>query len=122
PSHVRRFHAARASAVARALSTARSAAASRWLTPSSCPPNASAMEVIAHRGASGTCPENTIPAFRRAAQVGAHMVELDVQPARDGQPVVIHDWTLDRTTSGRGSVRRRTLAEIATLDAGSWFD
>ena len=80
------------------------------------------MEVIAHRGASGTCPENTIPAFRRAAEIGAHMVELDVQLTRDGQPVVIHDWTLDRTTSGRGSVRRRTLAEIATLDAGSWFD
>jgi len=79
------------------------------------------MEVIAHRGASGTCPENTIPAFRRAAEVGAHMVELDVQLTRDRQPVVIHDWTLDRTTSGRGSVRRRTLAEIATLDAGSWF-
>jgi glycerophosphoryl diester phosphodiesterase len=79
------------------------------------------MEVIAHRGASGTCPENTIPAFRRAAEVGAHMVELDVQLTRDGRPVVIHDWTLDRTTSGRGSVRRRTLAEIATLDAGSWF-
>ena len=79
------------------------------------------MEVIAHRGASGTCPENTIPAFRRAAEVGAHMVELDVQLTRDRQPVVIHDWTLDRTTSGRGSVRRRTLAQIATLDAGSWF-
>lgn len=80
------------------------------------------MEVIAHRGASGTCPENTIPAFRRAAEIGAHMVELDVQLTRDGQPVVIHDWTLNRTTSGRGSVRRRSLAEITTLDAGSWFD
>src|SRR5215472_18837798 len=79
------------------------------------------MEVIAHRGASGTCPENTIPAFRRAAEVGAHMVELDVQLTRDGQPVVIHDWTLNRTTSGRGAVRRRTLEEISKLDAGAWF-
>jgi len=80
-----------------------------------------ATEVIAHRGASGTAPENTLPAFRRAVEVGAHMIELDVQLTRDGQPVVIHDWTLDRTTSGRGAVRRRTLAEIAALDAGAWF-
>ena len=79
------------------------------------------MEVIAHRGASGTCPENTLPAFRRAAELGADMVELDVQLTQDGKPVVIHDWTLDRTTTGTGAVRRRTLAEIATLDAGRWF-
>jgi glycerophosphoryl diester phosphodiesterase len=77
--------------------------------------------VIAHRGASGSCPENTMPAFRRAVEVGAHMIELDVQLTRDGHPVVIHDLTLRRTTSGRGPVRRRTLAEIAALDAGSWF-
>jgi glycerophosphoryl diester phosphodiesterase len=80
-----------------------------------------AVQVIAHRGASGTCPENTLPAFRRAVEVGAHMVELDVQLTADGHPVVIHDTTLRRTTSGRGAVRRRTLAEIAALDAGSWF-
>ncbi len=80
-----------------------------------------ATEVIAHRGASGTCPENTLPAFQRAVELGAPMVELDVQLTRDGIPVVIHDWTLDRTTSGRGSVRRHTLAEIARLDAGRWF-
>jgi glycerophosphoryl diester phosphodiesterase len=80
-----------------------------------------ALEVIAHRGASGTCPENTLPAFRRAVEVGASMVELDVQLTRDGHPIVIHDWTLERTTSGRGPVRRHTRAEIATLDAGRWF-
>lgn len=79
------------------------------------------MQIIAHRGASGTCPENTLPAFRRAVELGAHMIELDVQLTRDGHPVVIHDQTLDRTTSGRGAVRRRTLAEIAVLDAGRWF-
>ncbi len=79
------------------------------------------MEVIAHRGASGSCPENTLPAFRRAVELGAHMIELDVQLTRDRHPVVIHDATLARTTSGRGAVRRRTLAEIAALDAGSWF-
>jgi glycerophosphoryl diester phosphodiesterase len=80
-----------------------------------------ATEVIAHRGASGTAPENTLPAFRRAEELGADMIELDVQLTRDGHPVVIHDRTLDRTTSGRGAVRRRTLEEIAALDAGAWF-
>src|SRR4029450_436821 len=79
-----------------------------------------ATEVIAHRGASGTCPENTLPAFRRAVELGVPMVELDVQLTRDGHPVVIHDSTLERTTSGYGAVRRRTLAEIAALDAGRW--
>lgn len=78
-------------------------------------------EIIAHRGASGSCPENTMPAFARAVALGAHMIELDVQLTRDGHPVVIHDWTLHRTTTGRGFVRRRTLAEIARLDAGRWF-
>jgi glycerophosphoryl diester phosphodiesterase len=80
-----------------------------------------ATEVIAHRGASGTHPENTLPAFRRAVELGAPMIELDVQLTRDGHPVVIHDWTLDRTTSGRGSVRSWTLREIEALDAGRWF-
>jgi glycerophosphoryl diester phosphodiesterase len=77
--------------------------------------------VIAHRGASGTCPENTLVAFRRAAELGAHMVELDVQLTRDGEVVVMHDWTLDRTTDGCGPVRERTAGEIGCLDAGAWF-
>jgi len=79
------------------------------------------LRVIAHRGASGTCPENTIAAFRRAAELGAHMVELDVQLTRDGEVVVMHDWTLDRTTDGSGSVRDMIRADIARLDAGAWF-
>ena len=77
--------------------------------------------VIAHRGASGTRPENTLCAFRRAAELGAPMVELDVQLTRDGEVVVIHDLTLERTTDGSGPVRHRSLAEIRRLDAGSWF-
>lgn len=77
--------------------------------------------VIAHRGASGTCPENTLAAFARAETMGAHMVELDVQLTRDGEVVVIHDWTLDRTTDGRGAVREQTLAALRRLDAGAWF-
>ena len=78
--------------------------------------------VIAHRGASGTRPENTLAAFRQAEALGAPMVELDVQLTRDREVVVIHDWTLTRTTNGRGRVASRTLAEIQRLDAGSWFD
>lgn len=78
--------------------------------------------VIAHRGASGTRPENTLAAFRRAAELGAPMVELDVQLTRDREVVVIHDLTLDRTTDGSGPVHERTLAEIERLDAGAWFD
>src|SRR5438105_4527494 len=76
---------------------------------------------IAHRGASGHCPENTRASFLRAIELGADMVELDCQRTRDGAVVVIHDETLDRTTTGKGRVRDRTLKEIKALDAGSWF-
>ncbi|MBV9354252.1 MAG: glycerophosphodiester phosphodiesterase [Chloroflexi bacterium] len=77
--------------------------------------------VIAHRGASGERPENTLAAFDRAADLGAPWVELDVQLTRDDQPVVVHDPTLDRTTDGRGRVRDHTFAELERLDAGRWF-
>jgi glycerophosphoryl diester phosphodiesterase len=80
-----------------------------------------ALLVIAHRGASGTMPENTLAAFRRAVAIGAPMIELDVQLTRDEHVVVMHDRTLDRTTDGRGAVRDATLAEIRRLDAGGWF-
>lgn len=77
--------------------------------------------VIAHRGASGTSPENTLAAFRRAEALGSDMIELDVQLSRDGEVVVIHDWTLDRTTTGSGPVGEHSLAALKALDAGSWF-
>ncbi len=73
---------------------------------------------IAHRGDSGDFPENTIAAFRAAADAGADLCELDVQATRDGAVVVIHDDTVDRTTDGTGAVNRLTLAEIKRLDAG----
>jgi glycerophosphoryl diester phosphodiesterase len=76
---------------------------------------------LAHRGASGHAPENTMAAFRLAEQLGADGFELDVQVTRDGVPVVIHDELLDRTTNGRGLVLHHTLAEIRALDAGSWY-
>ncbi len=77
--------------------------------------------LIAHRGDNRNFPENTLAAFEGALAAGADMVELDVALSADGRPVVIHDDTLDRTTSGAGRVSARTLAEIEALDAGSWF-
>jgi glycerophosphoryl diester phosphodiesterase len=76
---------------------------------------------IAHRGASGTFPENTLSAFRAAIDAGADMCELDVQLTRDGAVVVIHDETVDRTTDGKGEVAALTLEEIQRLDAGAKF-
>lgn len=77
--------------------------------------------LFAHRGASGEAPENTIVAFRRAVEIGVPYAELDVQATSDGQIVVIHDKTLERTTNGRGKVQEHTLAELQQLDAGYWF-
>jgi glycerophosphoryl diester phosphodiesterase len=79
-------------------------------------------EIIAHRGAhrgqSGSLPENTLVAFRNAVDLGADRLELDVQMTRDGELVVIHDETVDRTTNGTGRVAELTLTEIRALDAG----
>ncbi|WP_297109413.1 glycerophosphodiester phosphodiesterase family protein [uncultured Devosia sp.] len=79
-------------------------------------------EVQAHRGASAIAPENTIAAFRAAAEAGAKWVELDVALSADGTLVVIHDDSVDRTSSGTGSLGDLTAAEIGALDAGNWFD
>jgi glycerophosphoryl diester phosphodiesterase len=77
--------------------------------------------VIAHRGFSGAAPENTIAAFKKAIDLGVDMIELDVHLSKDGQVVVIHDDTLNRTTNGKGKVISYTLNELKQLDAGSWF-
>jgi glycerophosphoryl diester phosphodiesterase len=77
--------------------------------------------VVAHRGASAYAPENTLAAFDLAARMGVTHIELDVRETRDGQVVVLHDATLERTTNGRGPVADRTLAEVQRLDAGAWF-
>jgi glycerophosphoryl diester phosphodiesterase len=78
--------------------------------------------IIAHRGASGLAPENTLRAFRLAIALGAEGVEMDVQLTADGTPVVIHDAHVNRTTNGRGPVAGLTLEELTGLDAGRWFD
>lgn len=75
----------------------------------------------AHRGFSGVAPENTLAAIRLAMNLpDVDWIEIDVQLSRDGVPVLIHDFTLGRTTDGRGAVRERTLAELKRLDAGRW--
>ncbi len=77
--------------------------------------------VIAHRGHSIALPENTLEAYRRAIELGAEMIECDVNMTRDGHLVMIHDWTLERTTDGTGRVADLTLDEVRALDAGSSF-
>ena len=77
--------------------------------------------IIAHRGDLSRAPENTLPAFQRAWEAGADGVELDVRLTRDGRLVVFHDRNLDRTSNGTGPVNHCTLADIRSLDVGSWF-
>jgi len=77
--------------------------------------------VVAHRGASGTAPENTLTAIGLALEAGALMVEIDVQITTDDQIVVFHDSTLERTTNGHGEISRFSYEELKKLDAGSWF-
>ncbi|MDR7522416.1 MAG: glycerophosphodiester phosphodiesterase family protein [Armatimonadota bacterium] len=79
------------------------------------------VDVHAHRGGAGLAPENTLAAFRNALALGADYLEMDLHASAEGEVVVIHDATLQRTTTGRGYVRQTPLAELKRLDAGSWF-
>jgi glycerophosphoryl diester phosphodiesterase len=78
--------------------------------------------IIAHRGASGYAPENTMASFTRAVETGATEVETDVAFTRDGRLLLFHDDTLERTTNGSGLPEDYTLEELKRLDAGSWSD
>ncbi len=77
--------------------------------------------VFGHRGAGGIAPENTLASFSLATVLGARYLELDVHGSRDGEIVVLHDATLDRTTDGHGPVRDETFAQLSRLDAGHSF-
>lgn len=77
--------------------------------------------IVAHRGASGNYPENTLRAFQMALEIGVDEIELDLRSTRDGHLVVMHDATVDRTTDGTGAIGELTLAEIRALDAGRVF-
>jgi glycerophosphoryl diester phosphodiesterase len=76
---------------------------------------------IGHRGAAGYCPENTYASFDLALELGVDYIEIDIQMTKDGELVVIHDPTVNRTTNGKGRVKDLTLREIQNLDAGGWF-
>ncbi|MGC8989034.1 MAG: glycerophosphodiester phosphodiesterase, partial [Verrucomicrobiia bacterium] len=85
--------------------------------------------VIAHRGYCEFAPENTLPSFDLAIRAGADLVELDYHHSKDGQPIVIHDGTLDRTTDATNRLGRvkvavgaLTVDELKQFDAGTWFD
>jgi glycerophosphoryl diester phosphodiesterase len=77
--------------------------------------------VVAHRGSSGSAPENTVAAFQLALESGADIIECDIRLTRDEEVVIFHDRTLNRTTNGSGPVQDKTLKELKSLDAGSWF-
>lgn len=79
-------------------------------------------KIIGHRGLAGLAPENTLAAFRAASLLGLSWVEFDVMLSGDGNLVLIHDETVDRTTNGTGYVAELTLEELQRLDAGSWYD
>ena len=78
--------------------------------------------IFGHRGASAYAPMNTIPAFELAYEQGADGIELDVHLTKDGELIIVHDFTVDHTTNSEGLVTEKTLEVLKSLDAGSWFD
>lgn len=78
--------------------------------------------IIAHRGASGYAPENTLASVQKALDMGVDIIEVDIHLSKDKELIVIHDATLDRTTNGMDEVQDHTLAALKKLDAGGWFD
>ncbi|MBD8028141.1 glycerophosphodiester phosphodiesterase [Ureibacillus sp. Re31] len=84
--------------------------------------NKSDIILIGHRGASGYAPEHTMESFRLAKEMGADVLEFDVQMTKDGVLIAFHDTEVSRTTNGSGEVKNMTLEEIKKLDAGSWFN
>jgi glycerophosphoryl diester phosphodiesterase len=76
---------------------------------------------VAHRGDSGRAPENTLPAYVKALELGVTRLEVDVRFTADGVPILMHDRTVTRTTNSTGPVSSFTLAQLQALDAGGWF-
>ena len=84
-------------------------------------PELSTPIILCHRGAKNYAPENTLPAFKTAIELGADGFELDTQLTSDGHVVVYHDPSVDRTTNGHGKLSSLTLAQVRELEAGSFF-
>ena len=79
------------------------------------------MKIYAHRGSSGTHPENTLLAFKQVKNLPIFGIEFDVHLTKDGELVVIHDEKINRTSNGKGYIKDLTLSELKTYDFGSWF-
>jgi glycerophosphoryl diester phosphodiesterase len=77
--------------------------------------------IIGHRGAAGNAPENTLASFQLAVEQGADALELDIHVSADGELVVCHDASVDRTTNGDGEISGMTVEQLKSFDAGSWF-
>jgi len=77
--------------------------------------------IVGHRGACGLAPENTFASFHKAAEIGTKSIEIDVMVTADDHCVICHDMSVDRCTNGKGPVLLKSLNEIKSLDAGSWF-
>ncbi|MGE8207693.1 glycerophosphodiester phosphodiesterase family protein [Heyndrickxia sp. NPDC080065] len=78
--------------------------------------------LIAHRGASSVAPEHTMASYKKAIDLRADYIEIDLRMTKDGHLIALHDDTVDRTTNGKGDVKNLSLKEIKKLDAGSWFN
>lgn len=97
------------------------------LAPASAPSGAAGdypqwhVELVGHRGLSPGFPENTLAAFRNSIELGVNIIEIDLRGTADGEVMILHDDTVDRTTDGTGDVTGLTLEEVKALDAGSWF-
>ena len=76
----------------------------------------------AHRGASAYAPENTMTSFRKALQLGANGIELDLQQTKDGKIVIFHDKNIDKKSNGKGKISDYTYKELLDFDFGSWFN
>ena len=85
-------------------------------------PAAKRMDIVVHRGANHLAPENTMAAAKKAIELGADYVEVDVRTSKDGVFYVMHDPNVDRTTDGQAKLNELTSDQIDKLDAGSWFD
>lgn len=86
------------------------------------PTQQSEIKIVAHRGGMAECPENTMSAFKRSAELEVDILEIDLRTSKDGQLFILHDKTLDRTTNGTGLATALSMEELKQLDAGSWFD
>ena len=131
PSLVARIRHARQFAAAASHSEKMKAMRAKGISPQDIGPENNSLQnisledsrplIVAHRGASGYAPENTLAAFGASKKLGADFIELDVTLSLDDEVIVIHDDTVDRTTNGTGRVDQLTLADLRKLDAGAWW-